>query len=71
MALRSITGSSGNGPNIAVHNSDRKNFTGNTENTPLRSISSRLDLNIYEDLIDEIRDIDISEDGNFPTTKLH
>ena len=46
MAMRSITGSSRHGPNSVVQNSDRGDFTGNTENTPLMSASSRLDLNI-------------------------
>ena len=38
MAVRSITGSSGHGPNFVVQNPDRRNFTGNTENTPLMAI---------------------------------
>ena len=73
MAVRSITGSSGNGPNSTnsiVQHPDRRDFTRNTENTPLRSASSRLDLNIDQDIIDETRDIDNSEDGDFPATRL-
>ena len=35
-AVRSITGSSRNGPNNIVYNLDRRNFTGITETTPLR-----------------------------------
>ena len=37
IALKSITGSSGNGPNSIVWNPNRREFTGITENTPLRS----------------------------------
>ena len=59
-AARSITGSSGNEPNSMVQNPDRRYFTGNTENTPLRLASSYLDLNIDQDIIDETRDFDNS-----------
>ena len=68
MAVRSITVSSGKGPNSIVHNPDRRDFTGNTEITPLRSASSQLDLNIEQDEMDEFRDFDNSMDGNFPAT---
>ena len=71
MAVRSMTSSSANGPNSIVQNPDRKDFTGNTENTPLRSASSRLDLNIDQDIIDETCDIDNSEDGGFAATRLN
>ena len=40
MALRSITGSLGQGPCIMVQNTDRTEFTWNTENTPLMSAFS-------------------------------
>ena len=70
MAVRLITGSSGNGPNSIVQNLDRRYFTGNTENTPLRSASSRLGSNIEQDEIDETRDIDNSEDVDFPETRF-
>ena len=60
MAVRSITGSSGNGLNSLVQNSDRRNFTGNTETTPLRSSSSRLYLNFEQDELDETGEIDKS-----------
>ena len=39
LAARSITGSSGQRPSSVVQNFDRSIFTGNTENTPLISIS--------------------------------
>ena len=65
MAARSITGSSGNGPNSIVQNPYRRDFTGDTKNTLLRSASSRLDLIFKQGEINEIRDIDNSEDGDF------
>ena len=71
MSVRSITGSSGNGPNSIVQKPDRRDFTGNTEYTPLRSASSRLDSNIEQDQIDETREIDISDDGDFPATRIN
>ena len=49
MAVKSITSSSGNGPNSIVQNPARRDFTGNTENTRLRSASSWSDLNIEQD----------------------
>ena len=70
MAVRSITGSSENGPNSLVQNPARRVFMGNTESTPLRSTSGRLDLNIEQLEIDETRDIDNSEDGDFTFTRL-
>ena len=69
MAVRSITGSSRHGPNSVVQNPDRSDFTENTENTPLMSASSRLDLNIDQDSIDETRDIENLKDDNFPALK--
>ena len=71
MAVRLITSSSGNGPNSIVQNLDQRDFTGSTENIPLRSASNRLDLNIEQDEIDETPDIDHSEDGDFPAAKLN
>ena len=46
MTVRSITSSSRLGPNSTFQNPDRRDFIGNTKNTPLKSASSRLDLNI-------------------------
>ena len=71
MAVRSIRGSSGNGPNSVVQNPDRRDFPENTENIPLSSASNQLDLNIDQNIIDGTRDIDISEDGDYPATKLN
>ena len=65
MAVRSITGSSGHRPNSVDQNPGRRDFTGNTENIPLMSTSSQLDLNIDQDRIDETRDIDNFRDGDF------
>ena len=69
VAVRSITGLSGNEPNSLAENPERRDFTGNTENS-LRSASSRLYLNFEQDEIDESRNIDNSEDVDFPATKL-
>ena len=69
MAKKSIKGSSGNGPKCIVQNPDRRDFTGKTEITQLRPASSRLDLKIEQDGIDETRDVDNSEDGDFPATR--
>ena len=71
MAVRSITGSSGKGPNNIAQNCHRTHFTRNTEDTPLRLFSTWLDLYINQNVIDETHDIDNSEDGNFPATKLN
>ena len=71
MAVISSTGSSRNGPNSIVHNPEWRNFTGNTENTPLKSASSRLDLKIDQDVIDENRDIYSSVDDHFPATRFN
>ena len=53
MAIKSVTGSSRNGPYSRVQNLDRRDFTGNNENTPLRLASSRLDLNIEQGEIND------------------
>ena len=69
MAVRSITGSSVQGPSSVVQNPDRRDFTGNTENTPLMLASSRLDLNVDQDTDDEIRNVENFEDGDFPALR--
>ena len=71
MAVRSMTSSSGNGPNSIVQNHDRMDFTSNAEKTPPRSASSRSDLKIEQDEIDDTRDFDNSEDNDSPATKLN
>ena len=70
MAVWLITGSSGNGPKSIVRKPDRRDFSGKTNNTPLRLASSHLDLNIEQDGMDETRDIDNSEDVDFSATRL-
>ena len=71
MAVRLITDSPRNGPNSIAQNPDRWDFTGNTENTPLRSASSRMGSNIEQDEIDGTREIDNSEDGDFPAIRFN
>ena len=65
MAVRSITGSSGQGPSIMVENTDRRVFTGNTENTSLRVDSSWLDLNVDQDRNYDTCNIENFEDDDF------
>ena len=50
MAVRPITRSSRNGPNSIVQNPHRRDYTRITKNTPLRSASTKLDLNIDRDI---------------------
>ena len=69
MAVRSVTDSSGNRTNGIVQNLDRRDFTGNTENTSLRSASSLLNLILEQDEIHETRDMGNSEDIDIPETK--
>ena len=71
LAVRWITGSSRHGPISTVQNPDENDFIGNTENTPLKSVWSRLDLNIDHYRIDETRDIESFEDGDFPALRLN
>ena len=49
-----------------IQNPDQRDFTGNTEDTPLTSASSRLDLNIKQDGNDDTRDVGNFEGGDFP-----
>ena len=69
MAVRSFTGSTGRGPYSLIQNLDHRDFTGNTKNTPLMSASSRLDLNIDQDRINETRGIQNFELRDFPALK--
>ena len=66
MAVRSVTESSGRGPNSVVQNSDRMDFTGNTGNTPLVKPSSRINLNIDQERNDQTRNVQNFKDGGFP-----
>ena len=55
MAVRSITGSSGYGPNNVVQNLNQRDFSGNMEDTLLMTASSRKDLNITHNRNDDAR----------------
>ena len=69
MAVRSITGSAEQGLNSVVQNFDQRDFKENTDNNPLLSASSQLDLNIDQDRIDGNRGIENLGDGDFPVLK--
>ena len=69
MALRSITESSGRRPNGLVQNLRQVDFSGNTENTPLMSASSRVDFYIDQYKNDETRNVENFEDDNFPALR--
>ena len=69
MAVRPITGSPGQRLSSVVQNPDRRDFTGNTENTPFMLAFSRLDLNVDQDRNDETRNVENFEDGNFLALK--
>ena len=71
MAVRSIIESSGRGPNSMVQNPDQRDFSGNTDNTPLMSASCPIDLNIDQDGIDETCNVENFEDGHFPTLRTN
>ena len=66
VVVRSITGSSGRGPNSVAQNPDHEDFSENIENTPLKTASSRADLNNDQDRIDETRNFGNFEGGDFP-----
>ena len=68
MAVRSITGASGNEPSNIFQKPDRSDFAGNTKTTPLKSASSRLDSKIEQDEVDDTHDFGNSEDDDFPAT---
>ena len=66
ITVRSITGSSGRGPSSVVQNPGRRDFIGNTGNTPLMSTSSRIDLNFDQDRNYETSNVENFQDGDFP-----
>ena len=68
-AVRSITGSSGRGPNSVAQNPDQRGFSGNMEETPLTTASSRADLNIDQDGNDETCSVEHFEDGDVLTLR--
>ena len=69
MAMRSITDSSRRRPYSIVQKSDQRDFTGNSESTPLISASGRKDFKADQDRNDETRDVLIFEDGDFPALR--
>ena len=71
MAVKSITGSSGDGPNSEVQNPDPTDFLGNAANFPLMSASSRLELNTNQDRNGETHKEENFEDGDFPALGLN
>ena len=69
MAVKSITGSAGQGTGSEIQNPDRRDFVGNIRNTPLMSAWSQLDLGKELNRNDETRnDVDF-EDGHSPVLK--
>ena len=66
MAVRLTNASSGHGPNSEVQNRDRRGFSGNVKNTPLMSVSSRIDFKTIPDGNDGTRNEVNFEDGDFP-----
>ena len=66
MNVGSITGLSRRRLNSVVRKPYLRDFTGNAENTPLKSTSTRLDQNIDQERIDDTRDVESFEVGDFP-----
>ena len=48
-----------------VQNLVQRDCTENTENTPLMSASSRIDINVDQDRDDETRNVENFEEGDF------
>ena len=69
LAVRSVIESSGRGPNSMAQNPDQRDFSGNTENTPLMSALSRVDLNNDQDRNNKTRNVENFEDGDFPVLR--
>ena len=65
MAIRSFTGSSGQGPSSVVQKPDRRDFTSKSENTPFISASSRLGLNVDQDRNDQTCNVVNFKDGDY------
>ena len=57
MALSSVTGSSGHRPTRVFQKFDRRDFSGDTDNTPLMATSSRTHFKIDQNRIDETRNV--------------
>ena len=71
IAVRSITGSSGQGPSNVVQNLDRRDPTGNTVNTGLKPAPSRLGLVGDQHRDDGTHNVENFQDGDFPALKLN
>ena len=67
--MRSITGSSGRGASSVVQYLDQRDFSGITENTPLMSASSLVDLSIDQYKDDDTPNVENFEDGDFPALR--
>ena len=66
LAVRSIIGSLGHGPDSTVQNRNKRDFIGSTKIPTFKSPSSPLDLNINQDRTDETHDIERFKDSDFP-----
>ena len=69
MAVRSFTGSLERGQNSTVQNPDPSDFSVNMEKTPLKTVSSRVDVYVDQDRNDETRNFKNFEDGDIPALK--
>ena len=69
MAVRSITGSSVHGPNSVFQNLDQIDFSGNPEDTPIMTASSRTDLNINHSRNDEMQKNETTENNDLPALR--
>ena len=52
-----------------VQNPDQRDLTGNTVSTPLMSVSSRVDIKIDQERIEETLNVESFEDGYFPALR--
>ena len=68
-AVRSVTGSLGQGPNSEVQNIDNRDFSGNMEGTTLIRVSRRTGLNINHNGYYETQNSVNIEDGFFSVLK--
>ena len=70
-AVRSITGSSGRGPNSVVDIPDQTDFPGNMEDTPLMAESFPVDLTVDQDRNDETHNVENFENDDFPALRTN
>ena len=71
MAVRSITGSSGQGSTSVVQNNDRRDFTVNTENTQQVSASVWVGLNADQSRNGGTSNVGNFDDGDFQVIRLN